>query len=161
MTKRSIFTIFLVILVVFLLDQWSKGLIVSQLTPLQIVPVFAPIFNLTLTLNPGVAFGFLATLPDGQREIALALTTIVALGVVLYLLIKDYRNDLVAQVALAMIVGGALGNITDRFRIGFVVDFLDFHWGDYHWPAFNLADSAICVGVTFLLFYGIFSKKKS
>lgn len=149
---RSIALMAVIVVAVMALDQLSKALVLINIRNGESIPVIPGLFDLTLTYNRGAAFGFLAGVEDGLRHVLLALTTCLALGAVLYFLIKDYSKDPLAQGALAMIVGGAFGNIIDRFRLGAVVDFLDVFYGTYHWPAFNLADSFICVGVAVLLF---------
>ena len=132
-------------------DQITKFLIVSELERGQIVEVIPKFFNLTLAFNKGAAFGFLASAPEGTRQLALAFTTILALSVVVYFLVRDFRGRGLSRHALALILGGAVGNVIDRVRLGEVIDFLDVYWGAYHWPAFNIADSAICIGVFLLL----------
>jgi signal peptidase II len=86
-------------------------------------------------------------LESGWREGVLASTIVFALVVVGALLTRPYYQGIIHQIALAAILGGAVGNVIDRFIYGAVIDFLDFYWGSYHWPAFNIADSAICIGV--------------
>ncbi len=149
--SKTLVSIILTIILVIALDQLSKLLILDKFTPGEILVLIPDYFNLTLTFNRGAAFGLFADMPDLQRQIVLSATTLLALGVVLYLLLKDYSTDFRAQTALAMVIGGALGNIIDRVRLGQVVDFLDVYFGEYHWPAFNVADSCICVGVTYLV----------
>lgn len=144
--------VILIGLVVVILDQLSKWWILQNVERGQIISIVPNIFNLTLTFNRGAAFGILSNMPDGTRQVLLGLTTLVALSAVLYFLRRDYRNEKVAQYSLALIFGGAVGNVLDRFRLGEVVDFLDVYWKNYHWPAFNVADSAICVGVVILIF---------
>ncbi len=139
-------------LLVVVLDQLSKLMVEKMFTLGEQLPVVDGFFDLTLTYNKGVAFGMFASLEQVPRVIALAGAIGLALLVVAYLLVKEYRRDPIGQVFLAMIVGGAIGNIIDRVRVGAVVDFLDLYYGSYHWPAFNIADSAICVGVLLLLF---------
>jgi signal peptidase II len=138
--------------VVCILDQLSKAWVLASLTEGQIVEVVPGIFNLTLAFNRGAAFGIMSDFSDQTRHLLLALTTVLALTAVMYFLYYDYLEDRVAQSALGLILGGAFGNIIDRLRLGEVVDFLDVYYGTYHWPAFNVADSAICVGVFILLF---------
>ena len=137
--------------IVTALDQLTKSLIVTSFKPGQSVPVIDGIFNLVLVFNKGAAFGLLSGITDGVRSIVLGLTTAVALCAVFYFLIVEYFEDSFAKCALGLILGGAFGNIIDRIRLGEVIDFLDFYWKSYHWPAFNVADSAICVGVFILL----------
>jgi signal peptidase II len=142
----------LVSVLIIAADQLSKFYILRTFTPGEVRVVIPNLFNLTLTFNPGAAFGLWGQLGDGWRQLILGGTTCLALGVVFYFLKQPaYRNKL-TQTALASILGGAIGNIIDRLcHNGTVVDFLDFYWGNAHWPAFNVADSAICVGVTLLI----------
>ncbi|MCB0333470.1 MAG: signal peptidase II [Bdellovibrionales bacterium] len=151
-TKTTAFIISLSVFLVAFLDQWTKYLIVTSLTLGEQIEIIPGFFNLTLAYNPGAAFGMMADLPDGTRQLVLAGVTLLALCVVFYFLAKDYYHDVVAQSALGLILGGALGNIIDRVRIGVVVDFLDVYLKNYHWPSFNVADSAICIGVGILVF---------
>lgn len=137
--------------IVILLDQSSKIFAADLLVYGSRVPI-APSINLTLTFNTGVAFGLFADLPTGVRELVLGLATVFALGVVWYLLVTDYRTSKTGQLGIGLIVGGAFGNAIDRFLLGSVVDFVDIYYQNYHWPAFNVADSAICIGVAILLF---------
>ena len=123
MTRYPQMTVTFIVTVI--LDQLSKYWVLTAISGGTVIPVIPNFFNLILTYNPGAAFGMMSSLPDGPRYILLALTTIVALSAVLYFFLRDYRHDVVAQVALAFIVGGAVGNIIDRVRFGMVVDFLD------------------------------------
>lgn len=160
---RTVLLVLSVCVLVALADQGSKFLVTNSLSPGQVVPVIPGFFNLTLLFNPGAAFGLMSGLPNGLRQGALGVTTILALVCVLYLLFKEYRRDRLGQTALAMILGGAAGNLIDRFTIGQVVDFLDFYltFIEPHYPAFNLADSAICLGVFVLLFRQPFGRRRS
>ena len=135
------------------LDQLSKSVILQSFQPGEVRPIITALFNLTLTFNKGAAFGLWSWLTPGTRELVLGLTILFAVAVVTYLLTRTYNKDPLSQAALAAILGGALGNVIDRVRIGAVVDFLDFYLGTWHWPAFNVADSAICVGVSILLIF--------
>lgn len=142
-------TIFLVVL----LDQLSKYAVVSLLAVGGSHPIFPGFFNIVLTYNRGVAFGLFSGIEsDVTRYLVLGLTTIVALGAVTYFIRHDSCRGILAKLSLSMILGGALGNIIDRVRLGMVVDFLDVFWGEHHWPAFNVADSCITIGVLLLLF---------
>lgn len=134
-------------------DQATKLVVLSSFRPGEILPVIDGLFNLTLTFNYGAAFGLWSWLAPGVREIVLGLTILGAMGLVAYFLTRPYYRTLSAQLALSAILGGAIGNVIDRIRLGAVVDFLDFYLGNYHWPAFNVADSAICVGVAVLLLW--------
>ena len=133
------------------LDQVTKFAVLQSFLPGEIRPIVPGLFNLTLTFNPGAAFGLWSGLSEGVRELVLALTIMVALAVVVFFLKQPGYRNTPAQVALAAILGGAVGNVIDRFIHGSVVDFLDFYINSSHWPAFNVADSAICLGVGVLL----------
>jgi signal peptidase II len=129
--------------IVALLDQATKIAILHVLERGQSIPVTG-FFNLVLTYNEGAAFSFLATQGGWQRY----LFTGIAIGAVLLLthLLKKHPEQRLFCWGLALILGGAIGNLIDRLIYGHVVDFLDFYAGSWHWPAFNLADSAICAG---------------
>jgi signal peptidase II len=136
--------------IVLILDQAAKWLALRRLAPGVPVNLIDGFFSLTLVMNPGLAFGMLGTVPQGWRWIV-ALLSIGALGVLAALATRLLpEGGLVAAVAIGMIFGGAAGNLIDRARFGAVVDFLDFYWRGWHWPAFNVADSAISVGVALL-----------
>src|SRR6516225_11334716 len=132
-------------------------ILADQLTKIAINKVFAygegrvitPFFNLVLVYNKGAAFSFLAAAGGWQRWAFTALGVVAAL-VICYLL-KRHAGQRMFCTALALILGGALGNVIDRLAYGHVIDFLDFHVGGWHWPAFNLADSAITIGAILLV----------
>jgi signal peptidase II len=118
-----------------------------------------PFFNLVLTCNHGVSFGLFNGVP-GLRGILLALLAAAIVVVLLYWLARVTSTWL--AMAIGLIIGGAVGNVVDRVRLGGVVDFLDFHAGAWHWPhwpAFNLADSAICVGIAMMLLDGLLMRR--
>lgn len=140
---------------VIVLDQISKQWIVHAFTYREILPVM-PSFNLTLAYNSGAAFSFLAGAGGWQRGFFAAIA-VVASAVIVYLLRKHPEQKRFC-LALSLILGGALGNLWDRLTIGQVVDFLDVYLGDYHWPAFNIADSAITVGAALLIWDGFKNK---
>jgi len=123
---------------------------------LSVIPGF---FDLTYVRNPGAAFGFLAQASPAFRSFFFSAVAVIAVFLILYFIIRHKEGTLLQATALSLISGGALGNLLDRVRFGEVVDFLDFYVGSYHWPAFNVADSAISVGACLLL-YEIFRKKE-
>ena len=135
-------------LLVALLDQLVKHWVSASLRYAETRPLTA-FFNLVLTHNEGAAFSFLASAAGWQRSffIAIALIAIVVIVVLLW----RYSGDKLFCLALALILGGAIGNVIDRIALGYVVDFLDFHLAGWHWPAFNLADSAISGGALLLI----------
>ena len=135
----------LLALVILVLDQLSKAWVLSVFQPHEVMPLL-PVFNLTLVFNEGAAFSFLSDAGGWQRWFFVGLASVISLGLLVWLL-RLKANERLTGVALAMILGGALGNLVDRVRMGKVVDFLDFYWQSWHWPAFNLADSAITIGV--------------
>ena len=138
-------------LIVVLIDQASKSLIVSRLEPHQIISVIPGFFNVVFVENRGMAFGIFNQSKPGFAFIFLLATTIAAIGVIIFFFwIK--RNHLWLTIGLSLILGGALGNLIDRIQLGYVVDFLDFFIAGYHWPAFNMADSAVTGGTFWLLF---------
>jgi len=141
-----------VALATILADQFSKMCVLNSFQEGELLPVIPGFFNLTLAYNPGAAFGLWTGLGEGARQAVLGLTICVALTVVLVFLRQTAHRGWIPQTALAAILGGAIGNIVDRITHGGrVVDFLDFYWSTHHWPAFNVADSAICVGVAALI----------
>lgn len=135
---------------VLVLDQVVKWLALHRLPPGAPVPVVDGFFSLTLVMNPGLAFGMLGTVPIGWRWVV-AVLSMIAVGVLATLATRLLpHGGKIAAIAIGMIFGGAAGNLIDRARFGAVVDFLDFYWRGWHWPAFNVADSAISVGVALL-----------
>ncbi|TXI22817.1 MAG: lipoprotein signal peptidase [Nitrosomonas sp.] len=142
--------------IVLALDLVTKYWVESALVFGQQIPITS-FFNLVLTYNPGAAFSFLGDASGWQRWF-LSGIAFIACAVISYLLYKHTENKLFCW-ALSLVLGGALGNLYDRITLGHVVDFLDFYIGDYHWPAFNVADSAICIGAA-LLIYESFTTKK-
>ena len=142
---------------VALADQASKWLIQSVLQPGESRP-FTGFFNLVLAYNRGAAFSLFASASGWQRP-AFIIIAIAAIALILWLLAR-HSSDRLFCLALALILGGALGNVWDRAILGHVVDFLDFHAGGYHWPAFNVADSAITVGAALLIYDGFRAQRR-
>ena len=135
---------------VLVLDQLAKYCALQRLPLGRPSTVIDGFFSLTLVLNPGLAFGMLASTPTGWRWLV-ALLSIGALAVLAVVGLRMLPGGgRLTPLALGLIFGGAVGNLIDRGRFGAVVDFLDFYWRGYHWPAFNVADSAITVGVALL-----------
>lgn len=132
------------------LDQLSKWAVMAQLAPYQDVIVVTGFFNLVHVHNTGAAFSLFADQPGWQRVFFIAVA-LIASGVILHLLRKA-RAQAMYSAALALILGGALGNVVDRLLYGHVIDFIDWHAGGWHWPAFNIADTAIFLGAALLIF---------
>ncbi len=133
---------------VVLLDQATKWWIVNEVMRLPRLIEVLPVFDIVLVWNRGASFGMLGR--DGPWARWLLIVLAAAIGIALIVWIARTRSARVAA-ALGMVLGGAVGNMLDRMRFGAVIDFLDFHLGDAHWPAFNVANSAITVGVVLLL----------
>jgi signal peptidase II len=138
--------------VILALDQATKSLVLRTLkvgVPVHLVDGF---LALTLVMNPGLAFGMLSWVPGASRWLV-SLLSLAALGLLLWLASRLIpTGGALTRFAVGLILGGAVGNLIDRARFGAVVDFLDMYWRHYHWPAFNVADSAITVGVAVLAF---------
>ncbi|MFQ5657368.1 MAG: signal peptidase II [Candidatus Methylomirabilales bacterium] len=134
------------------LDQVSKLFVQRTLLLGQVIPVIPSFFNLTYVLNPGAAFGFLSSAPAALRGPFFTGISVFAAIFIIYYRSAHRQMNLLSSLALSLILGGAVGNLVDRIRLGMVVDFLDFYYAGYHWPAFNVADSAITVGVALMVF---------
>lgn len=143
------YTLFAVITVVGLLvDQATKLYIDHGMKLFDTIPVVTNFFNITYVRNPGAAFSFLS---EASWRLPFFIGISVIASIAILVAFHKLRSDQqLAQISLAMIFSGAVGNLIDRVRLGEVIDFLDVHWYRHHWPAFNVADSLICVGV-FLL----------
>lgn len=143
-------------ILIFVTDHVTKYFALRHLRLGVPVPVVDGLFALTLVMNPGLAFGMLGGIPESLRW----MVGVLSLGALILLAVLAARvlptGGPWARVALGLIFGGAAGNLVDRVRFGAVVDFLDFYWRDYHWPAFNVADSAISVGVALLALRMVF-----
>ncbi len=132
-----------------LLDQLSKWLILSTMSLYQSIELLANFAHITYVRNPGAAFGILAD--NSLRLPFFILVSVVALFGILWYLKREKGGHPRLQLALGLVFAGAAGNLIDRIRFGEVIDFIDVHWYQYHWPAFNIADSVICLGVGLLL----------
>jgi signal peptidase II len=142
--------------VILVLDQWTKHVIETHVRLYQIITVIPGFFNITHVRNKGAAFSLFSSAPDGFRSVFFISVTLIA-GVVLAVLIKKTRERLLL-VSFSLILGGAAGNLIDRIRYGEVVDFIQWHVKSWYWPSFNVADSAITVGVCLLAYDMLFSK---
>ncbi len=133
---------------IVILDRVTKAVVLDSFAPGE-SRVITGFFNLVLVFNKGAAFSFLATAPGWQTPVLAAIAVVAAI-VISILILKNTNNKIFCG-ALGLILGGALGNLYDRLAYGQVVDFLDFHAAGWHWPAFNIADSAITVGAAILI----------
>ncbi len=142
----------IVSIVVIALDQWTKAIATASLQLHQSIEVFAGL-KWTLAHNYGVAFSILNDGEGWQRYGLSAFALIVASGFT-FMMTRLPRADVATKLAFSLVIGGALGNVIDRIRFGYVVDFIDVYWKDSHWPAFNIADSSIVCGAMVLLVWG-------
>ncbi len=145
-------------LLVIILDQLSKY-IVSDLLRLYESVVVLPFFSITLLHNSGAAFSFLAGAGGWQRWLFTVIAVVVSVAIIAWIK-RLLATEKWQAAALSLILGGALGNVIDRLRFGYVVDFLDFYYQQWHWPPFNVADSAITVGVAILLLVALIERKR-
>ena len=144
---------------IILLDQLTKQQIMQTMRLHESIPVIPNLFSLTYIRNPGAAFGLLAGSSNAFRMVFFGLTSIFALGLLGTILLRMPEEDWVGRISVTGILGGAIGNLIDRLRFGEVIDFLDVYIETYHWPAFNVADSAITIGVIFLIIHFAFEKQ--
>jgi signal peptidase II len=144
--------------ITIMLDQFTKELILRYLPFNRTVPVIEGFFNITHIHNPGGAFGLMANLGPTMRSIIFLFISSLAVGIIFYFYRKTPAKYSLLATAFALIFGGAIGNLIDRVRFGIVIDFLDFYVGQLHWPAFNIADSAITIGIGIFLYHLLFKK---
>jgi signal peptidase II len=149
----------LIAITVIILDQATKYWIMQSMRLHESIPVIPNLFSFTYIRNPGAAFGLLAGSSNAFRTVFFGITSLFALALLGTILVRLPAKDWVGQVSIAGILGGAVGNLIDRLRFGEVIDFLDVYVESYHWPAFNVADSAISVGVVCLIIHFAFERK--
>ena len=137
-------------------DQISKSLVKSMMTLYDVIPVIPGFFQLNYITNKGMAFGI--NLPVGISFFS-GISLIITCFLV-WILWCERKNNLLMRISLALILGGAIGNLIDRILFGEVVDFFDFMIGNFHWYIFNIADSAVTVGIILMLFYSFLFKPK-
>ncbi|MCX7760126.1 MAG: signal peptidase II [Hydrogenothermaceae bacterium] len=146
---------------VIILDLLTKGFAERYLSD-KVIEVIPGFFNLVLVWNDGAAFGILADAPEVIRRLILVgSSTIAAIITTVYVLKKHNILTMLEIISLSLICGGAVGNLYDRLILGSVRDFLDFYISNHHWPAFNIADASISIGIALFLFMELFYKKKS
>jgi signal peptidase II len=157
-SKSTRIVVLVAVIVAF--DQLTKFIVDRSMPLHHSIPIIEGFFSLTYVRNTGAAFGIFAGSAEIFRRPFLILVSVVAIGFIVVMLkrLRDSEKWLVT--ALAFILGGAIGNLIDRVLYGEVIDFLDCFWGSYHWPAFNVADSFITVGVTITLFILIKAKDR-
>jgi signal peptidase II len=139
-------------------DQITKFLISNKLPLHHSITVIPGFFSITHILNPGGAFGFMANQSSSIRSVFFLVISSLAVCLIFYFYKNTPKTHPWLASGFALVFGGAIGNLIDRFRFGSVVDFLDVYMGSYHWPAFNIADSAISIGIAIFLFHLLFRK---
>jgi signal peptidase II len=144
---------------VVLLDQASKAYISGHFLEFEFMRVL-PVLDITCMHNVGAAFSFLASASGWQRWLFIGLAAVVSIGLTIWLLRLPRGTPALLAAGLALVLGGALGNLIDRIHLGFVIDFIHFHWDRAYFPAFNVADSAITVGAACLLLDALFEAKR-
>jgi len=149
--KGRLISLAVIVILVLALDQWTKMLALQQLSPVYPKKIIDGLFSLTLVMNSGVAFGVFSGIESSVKAYLLLALSGVTVGLVIFFYFHEKNLQRLSRFGLALVVGGAFGNMIDRWRYDKVVDFLDFYWKNYHWPAFNIADCAISIGVTLLL----------
>jgi len=143
-------------LLVLVLDQASKAWVLSSLPEYTAIPVIDGFWNWYRTYNTGAAFSFLSDAGGWQQYFFIALAIGIT-GLLGYWLSRTPRGDWKTALPYALVIGGAIGNVIDRLLHGHVVDFIQWHWRDFYWPAFNIADAAIVGGAVGIALYGLFS----
>ena len=136
---------------IILVDQVTKGMVQAKFFLGESITIINGFFNFTYVQNPGAAFGFLAGASLEVRQFMFLLLPVIACGWLLTLIWKTRKDNLLLCTAYSLILAGAIGNLIDRFTLGYVVDFLDFHYGGKHFPAFNVADSSISIAAGLLI----------
>ena len=143
--------IILIFIVSLTLDQISKYIIQTKMILHQSITISENFFHITYILNKGAAFGLFSNNSESFRTPFFIIISIIAISGLLYFFIAFAKESRLNQIALTLILSGAVGNLVDRLTLGVVRDFIDVHWYDLHWPAFNFADTSICIGTGLLI----------
>jgi signal peptidase II len=159
--RKKYLILVLVFWVVFFFDQITKAYVHRTLHTFQSIEIVKNFFHITHIRNTGAAFGLLAGPAHPLRTALFVVISGMAIGVILFIYRRIGEDDTLHALAFSLLLGGAAGNLVDRVWRGQVIDFLDFHWYDYHWPAFNFADSAICGGIGLILLNMVIGARKS
>jgi signal peptidase II len=159
--KKNIIIFILGAAAVIVLDQITKAAIVKIFLIHESHTVIDGFFNIVYVMNPGAAFGFLATASKTFRYCFFTGITAMVIVLIIYYIVKSKPQNMLMVISLTLIFGGAVGNLIDRIGFGAVVDFLDVYIGTAHWPAFNVADSAISVGAVLMIWGMIMNREKA
>jgi signal peptidase II len=154
--KKALWLLLLPAGTIIVLDQVSKMWVTRAFASRETVPLISGFLNLVQVRNRGMAFGMLNRADTDWQSYVLIAATLAAVGIIVFWFARLEEGSHGAVIGLSLVLGGAIGNLIDRIRLREVIDFLDFHIGQYHWPAFNLADSAITVGTLWLAVYLLF-----
>jgi len=149
---NRIYKLSLMMATLVLIDQFSKVMIEQYYLLGESTPIIKGFFSFTYVRNTGAAFGFGAQAHDSIRKFLFLLIPVLVCFYLVYLIWKTRKGDVLLSLAYSLILAGAIGNLIDRFWLGYVVDFFHFYFRDYHYPAFNVADSCVTVGAAFLIF---------
>lgn len=145
--------------VVLVLDQLTKAWVLSSLPEYQAVPVIEGVWNWYRTYNTGAAFSFLSDAGGWQTYFFTALAFAIS-GLLAFWLARTPRGDWKSAMPFALVIGGAIGNVVDRLQHGHVIDFIQWHWRDWYWPSFNIADAAIVGGAIGIALFGVIGSRK-
>ena len=161
LNKNKYFLLFLISGLIIGLDQITKYFICKFLPLYSQIEVIGGFFNIVHVRNSGVAFGLFKRFGSEYRLISMLVIFLIVIFLIFFLVSQIKRGCTLQAFSLSLILGGAVGNLIDRVLIGEVIDFIDVHWAEvYHWPAFNVADSAITVGIIFIVFDELFLSRK-
>ncbi|MBM4307299.1 MAG: signal peptidase II [Deltaproteobacteria bacterium] len=149
--KRKYWVLLICVVFIVALDQYTKYEVQQRIHLHQSIKVINGFFNLTHLRNTGGAFGILGGQKGGISSLFFLILPLAAVGIILYLIYKLKEHERILSLSLSLILSGAIGNLIDRIRYREVVDFLDFYLFSYHWPAFNIADSAITIGIGLMI----------
>ena len=145
--KGKYWVLLIIFILIVSLDQWTKHTIQQKLPLHRAVEVIPGFFNLTHVRNTGGAFGIFGGNRGGLSSLMFVMVSLIAIGAILVLFIKAKEDEKNLALSFSLVLSGATGNLIDRLRYGEVIDFLEFYVSSFHWPSFNIADSAICIGV--------------
>jgi signal peptidase II len=148
--KGKYWVLLIIFILIVSLDQWTKHTIQQKLPLHRAVEVIPGFFNLTHVRNTGGAFGIFGGNRGGLSSLMFVMVSLIAIGAILVLFIKVKEDEKNLALSFSLVLSGATGNLIDRLRYGEVIDFLEFYVSSFYWPSFNIADSAICIGVGFM-----------
>jgi signal peptidase II len=158
--KKKYWVLLIICVWIVFVDQWTKDAVQQRLALHQSVEVIHGFFNLTHVRNTGGAFGILGGEKRAMGSIFFVVVSLIAIGTLLFLFIKLKDDEEILSLSFSLVMSGAIGNLIDRLLYGEVVDFLEFYLSSFHWPAFNIADASVCLGVGLMVFELLVKDKK-